>query len=610
MKRSICFLSFVMLLFLQGALKAQVIVESGSSKTVSLGNSGKLVYSKDTKGNRLPDFSHVGYHSGEKAIPDVPVKITLEPVEVDDTRRIQDALDKLGTLPIDKDGFRGALLLKRGVYRVDGRIVISRSGIVLRGEGNGPAGTIIIATGYDDPKYQRALITVSSEPDSAGAHVSHGHAPEVPVKLLTASKQVIVDEYVPVGSHSFSVKSATDYKPGDRIVVYRPSTTDWIHAIGCDQLKPRWSKVSNVRWVKDGDSPGFYYDRPGNYSRYQILQKEGERWSDFVKRIPLSEDGKTFNFTRQWEAGAYDFYFERKITAIEGNRITIDVPIVHSMEQRYGGGAIYHYETPGRVMEVGIENLRLVSEFAAPSQGHPYGEPSKAKQAEGHGWIGVQLQFNTENTWVRNVTGNYFGYSLVSASGKRATIQDCVSLGHASKITGARRYPFMIDGQLNLVQRCVTYEGRHEFVTQERTAGPNVFVDCIGFDSKSLAGPHHRYSVGTLFDNVKSEKPMESRFRGNSGTGHGWAGTQTVFYNCSAPEFNVEAPPGGINWVIGSGKSDEESTRVTPPSLYYQQVQDRLGKVALDRMVTEEQRKYLGEYLWMKERLKYERRSK
>ena len=117
-----------------------------------------------------------------------------------------------------------------------------------------------------------------------------------------------------------------------------------------------------AKWVKDGDSPGFYYDRQGNYSRYQILQKRGESWKDFMKRVPLSADGKKFNYTRQWKAGAYDFYFERKITAIDVNRITIDAPIVHSMEQKYGGGAIYHYETPRRVTEVGIENLRLSKE--------------------------------------------------------------------------------------------------------------------------------------------------------------------------------------------------------------------------------------------------------
>jgi hypothetical protein len=608
-KISAYLIACIIVLASQGNLAAQTIVERGTSKLFRLDPSGKLVYSTDRKGNRLPDFSHVGYHSGEKAIPQVSVRITLEPSQGDDTHRIQDALDKLGKLPADKDGIRGALLLKRGVYRVKGRLIMSHNGTVLRGEGNGLDGSTIIATGYDDFKYQRSLITIEPRSNISGVHTSHGHVQSIPVKLLTDSKQEIVDEYVPVGSHSFSVKSAVQYEPGDRIVVYRPSTTEWIHAIGCDQLTSKWNKVANIRWVKDGRNPGFHYERPGSFSTYFIHKKEGEIWIDFVKRIPLSEDGKTFDFTRQWEAGSYDFYFERKLTAVKGNRITIDAPIVQSMEQRYGGGAIYHYETPERVSEVGIENLRLISEFATPTPGNPYGDPGQKVQAEKHAWDGVQITNNTENTWVRNVTGNYFAKALVAVRGKSATVQDCVNLGHASRITGGRRYPFIIQGQLNLVQRCVTFDGRHEFVTQARTAGPNVFVDCVGFNSKSSAGPHHRYSVGTLFDNVRSERGMESRFRGNLGTGHGWAGTQTCFYNCIAPRFDVNAPPGGICWVIGSGKRDEEGARVRPASLYYQQVQDRLGKVALSRLATDKQRKYLGQYRWAKARLQNEKKS-
>jgi len=576
-----------------------------TSNLYQLDPSGELVYLKDPKGNRLPDFSNVGYHSGERAIPHVPVRITLESSQGDDTKRIQDALDRLGGLPPDKSGFRGALLLKRGVYRVEGTLTITHSGIALRGEGNGPDGTLIIATGYDDPKHQRALITVSPRSDSHEAHILHGF-PADEMELVNASRQAIVDAYVPVGSRSFEVESASGYEVGDRIVVHRPSTTEWIHHIGCDRLEPRWAKIRNVRWVKDGESSGFYYQRLDVHSKYCLMRKPDEAWDDFVKRVPLSEDGKTFDFTRQWEAGVYDLYFERRIDEVEANRITIDAPIVHSMESQFGGGAIYHCELTERLTEVGVENMRLASEVAAPLPSHPYGNPEETGHAESHAWHGVVLTSNTENTWVRNVTGNYFGWSLVSASGKRATVQDCVNLGHASKIVGGRRYTFMIDGQLNLVQRCLACNGRHEFVTQERTAGPNVFVDCIGFDTKSAAGPHHRYSVGTLFDNVKSERGMESRFRGNLGTGHGWAGTQTCFYNCFAPRFDVEAPPGGINWVIGSGGSDEEGTRVTPVSLYYQQVQDRLGKAALDRLVTEEQRSHLGEYRWVEERPKNE----
>jgi len=585
--------------------KGKTIIAQGTSTVCRLDSSGELIYYKDEKGNRLPDFSHAGYHSGEKAIPDVGVKISLEPSSGDDTKRIQNALDKIGTLPLDNNGHRGSLLLKRGVYRVEGSLRISHSGVVLHGEGDGPDGTIIIATGYDDPKYQRTLITVGPRSDNIETHTLHGYL-ENDVKLVNSSRQEIVDNYVPVGSHSFKVKSASDYKPGDRIVVHRPSTAEWIGAIGCDQLKSKWAKVLNVRWVKDGDTPGFYYQRPGSYSKYCLLLKPNESWDDFVKRVPLSADGKKFDFTQQWQAGDYDFYFERRITGIDGNRITIDAPIVHPIEQEFGGGAIYHYDTPERVTEVGIENLRLVSEFAPPIPGHPYGDPKETSKAENHAWHGIKLTQNTENTWVRNITGNYFGWSLISVSGKRGTVQDCVNLGHASKIIGARRYSFMINGQLNLVQRCITYEGRHEFVTQQKTAGPNVFVDCLGINSKENAGSHHRYSVGTLFDNVKSEMPMESRFRGNSGTGHGWAAAQTCFYNCIAPEFIVEAPPGGISWVIGSAKSDDESARVLPASLYYQQVQDRLGKSALDRLATAAQRKHLGKYLWAKQRINTE----
>ena len=584
----------ISLVAFQGSLKAQTIKEKATSKTCRLNEAGKLVYKTDAKGNRLPDFSHVGYHSGETAIPDLPVRMTLKPTEGDDTQRIQAALDKLGKRRKDKNGHRGALLLKRGVYRVAGSLKMNHSGIVLRGEGEGPDGTILIAAGYGDYKYKRAFISVGN-PDR--------------IKLDSSSKQAIVDEYVPVGTHTFTVKSAAKYRRGDRIVVFRPSTADWISSIGCDKLTARWSGIRDVRWVKYGKAPGFYYQRLGYDSQYKMLQRAGESWEEFKKRVPLTEDGKKFDFTRQWQPGGYDFYFERTITGISGNKVTIDAPIVHAMEKKFGGGAIYKYATPGRVTEVGIENLRLVSEFGKPTEGHPYGDPERAGGAERHAWHAIKLNRNTENTWVRNVTGNYFGWSLVSARGKRATVQDCVNLGHASQVSGGRRYPFMIDGQLNLMQRCVAFAGRHEFVNQAKALGPNVFVDCIGFNSKNSAGPHHRYAVGNLYDNVKSKAGMESRFRGNSGTGHGWAGTQTCFYNCVASGFSVKGPPGGISWVLGSGKSNEEGIRLAPPSLYYQQVQDRLGKAALGRLATEEQRKQMGKHAWVEDRLKAETTS-
>ena len=183
----------IALLSLQGNLGAQTIVEQGTSKVFSLQPSGKLVYSKDARGNRLPDFSYVGYHSGEKAIPNAPVKITLEPGTGDDTKRIQTALDRLGRLPLDASGIRGALLLKRGTYRVGGGLVLSQSGSVLRGEGNGPNGTVIVATGYGKREHQRTLITVASKRDRKEIHTLHHEYVVDPIKLGKDSRQAITD---------------------------------------------------------------------------------------------------------------------------------------------------------------------------------------------------------------------------------------------------------------------------------------------------------------------------------------------------------------------------------------------------------------------------------
>lgn len=567
------------------------IVELGSSSLFKVDDaSGRLIYTKDRKGNRLIDFSHVGYHSGEKAIPDVPEKITLAPCKGDDTERIQNALDRLGSFPSNSDGHRGALLLKRGVYRVADNLVISNSGVVLRGEGDGLDGTTIVATGYDDPNYVRTLISVGTS---------------TPLEVIQESEQQITDAYVPVGTRSFSVASAEQYAVGDDIVVYRPSTAEWIHSIGCDQLEHKYAQMSSSRWVREGeDEPaGFYYFRGGLASETSILKTEEETWDEFVARVPLNEDGTKIDNVRQWQPGEYDFYFERTITAIDGNRITIDAPIVHSMEVRFGGGSIYHYETPGRIREIGIEHLRLISEFDKPVAGHPYGDPKATTWAENHAWHGIVLEKNTENSWVRNVTGNYFGWSLVSARGKRATVQDCLNLGHASKIKGGRRYSFMIDGQLNLMQRCITFEGRHEFVNQARVPGPNVFVDCVAPDSRHQSGPHHRYAVGNLYDNVKATEPMQNIFRYNYGSGHGWPGAQICFYNCVAPGIRLETPPGAINWNLGSGPEADPSIRLKPASLYYQQVRDRLGQEALNRLATGEQQQQMGKYLWVPARL-------
>ena len=77
---------------------------------------GKLIYTTDSLGNRIPDFSYCGYKASEQPIPTIPVKVIVPVAKGDATLRIQSALDHVASLPLDANGFRGAVLLQKGNY--------------------------------------------------------------------------------------------------------------------------------------------------------------------------------------------------------------------------------------------------------------------------------------------------------------------------------------------------------------------------------------------------------------------------------------------------------------------------------------------------------------
>ena len=111
-----------------------------------------LDYGVQENGDRIPDFSCCGYRGGGVKIPDVSEKVALEARDTgDDTERIHNAIDQLATMAPNDDGFRGAVLLKSGTYRVAGTLVMKEGGVVLRGAGQEDGGTVIVATGtYDN----------------------------------------------------------------------------------------------------------------------------------------------------------------------------------------------------------------------------------------------------------------------------------------------------------------------------------------------------------------------------------------------------------------------------------------------------------------------------
>jgi hypothetical protein len=508
-------------LFIAPVLSARDPVPSlspGRSQLVSPGPDGRLRYESYTaRGDRIPDFSHCGYAGGDRPIPDVPVRETLEPgpAGTDDSPRIQAALDRVAALPVDTNGLRGAVLLKRGAYTCHATLRIRAGGIVLRGEGDAADGTVITAAMR-----------------KAGPLVEIGGA--AGPKETSDNLREITDDYVPVGARSFTVADAMGFKVGETIFVVRRGNAAWITEIGMDRITPRAS------------------------------------------------DPKS---TRQWQP--FDLKFDRVITAIDGQRITVDAPIACAIDRQWGGGAVVGYADPGRIAHCGVESLRAVSVYDAAKTAVYQQRPGPVD--EDHADYLVRFG-NVKNAWARGLTTVHFahGPAYMDDASKWITVDNCRSLAPVSIITGGRRYPYCILGQLVLVQRCFSEEARHAFVFGARVPGPNVFCNCRSEKDYATSEPHHRWSVGGLYDNVESRLAIQDRQW--MGSGHGWSGANYVVWN-SQGELVCQQPPTAQNFAIGfTGKKipgaferpdgwwESIGVRVDPGSLFLAQRKDRLGQ--------------------------------
>lgn len=533
--------------------------EAPTSRLVVAGADGKLVYRADGDGFTIPDFSSVGYAGGGVALPVVAVSITVEPRAGggDDRERIQAVIDEVARRPLDEKGFRGAVVLRKGHYRVHGTLRIAASGVVLRGEGPGNDGTVITAT----LAKKHTVIEVGGEGD---------------LRREEGTRMRITDTRVPLGARSVNVERAGVFKPGDRVIVDRPSPAAWIAALGMDKLAASTTK-------------------PG---------------------------------VKNWTPGGFDLRSERTVVAVEGAKITLDAPIFQTIEARFGGATMVRYREPGRIQHAGVESLRIVSVFDKTKfkarRGLTPAQEVRQLEDEDHAWIGVALD-RIRHGWVSRVTVVHAGYSAVHCQSQamQTTVQDCAFIDPVSQHEGGRKYSFGANGQFGLFLRCYARNGRHDFVLGARVAGPNVFLDCTADEASSASEPHHRYGTGCLWDNVRlhGDAELQAVNRGDSGTGHGWAGANNVFWNCEAMVILVMKPPTAQNYAIGwSGATDAATLNVAarfgerlerigergrvkfelppqpllgdghiespkapvaPRSLYLRQLQDRLGPAAV-----------------------------
>ncbi len=454
------------------------------------------------QGAGIVDFSYAGYAANERPIPNVPVRVVVPNAAGDDGVRIQAALDYVGTLAPDAQGIRGAVLLKPGEYEIAGQLVIRHSGLVLRGSGPGDEGTRLVATGHD----RRTLIRILGQDDRTLG----------PVRRIEGA--------VASGASEMDLANASSLKPGDRILVTRPSTEEWIVAIGMSKL-----------WLAD--------------------------------KAP-----------RIWKAGELNIAWDRTVKAVSGNTVTLDVPLSMELDPQWGGGMVASYSWPGRIEQVGIENLQLVSAYDA----------SRPKD-EDHAWMGVTLD-NVRDAWVQCVTFRHFAGAAVSAweSASRITVADCLSLEPVSEDGGWRRHTFFTAGQQCLFLRCFSEHGRHDFSVGHCAAGPNAFVHCDARMALDDSGPIGAWATGVLYDNVNIDGDgLRLGYRGTELQFSGWTAVNSMLWQCTAAEMDCYKPPMGQNWAIGcwaifegDGHWSQFNEFVNPKSLMQALVAQRVDREA------------------------------
>jgi len=461
----------------------------------------------------LPDFSTVGYRNGDEPLPDYPVKETLTPQSgTDMTEAIQSAIDRVAKN--HPEG--GAVLLRDGTYSVGGTLFLDRGKVVLRGESR--SNTILLLTGVTlrpgivvGTSVDRQLKVSSMEVEARdGRKILDLLVPEM------ASPQIffqvpVSEAYCPVGRYTVVVDNPSAFAVGSEVMVMRPHNNEWITDIGMNAI-----------------------------------------YGDAV----------------QWNQRNMSLRWTRRVTAVEGNRIRLDAPLVQALDVHYGGGTVALYSLE-RQRGCGVETLTIDSVYNPDITDIDSRTGMTEPSDEDHAWYGI-IFTAAEDCWARDVTAQHLGYAAVVArSGARCiTVENCSYITPVSYPGGARRYGFVVESSdLCLFRNCYSERAAMGFCTAGKGAGPNVFTQCRGENMRTGAGPHMLWSTGTLYDCCYNSAGFRCTDHGNSGSGHGWMGANTVFWNvetegpveCESPWAKENTPaltflsshPSGRNYCIG-----------------------------------------------------------
>ena len=310
----------------------------------------------------------------------------------------------------------------------------------------------------------------------------------------------ITDEVVYVGDKHFTAASTNGFTIGDNIIIVHPKTIAWVSAV----------------------------DYGGT----------GE--------------------TAYWNSESLDIKYNRYITAIHGNTITIDAPVFNTLRKSLSQSYFYKTARTGILTNIGIENLRVdiknpLNELPTNAAGDVSNHSSKAI------WLG-----KIQDSWMKNVTVLHFSTSGIQTTiATRITIDSCKAIEPIGKISGGYRYNFCNEwaSQLILFTNCYASYSRHAYVSNGTSTVSGIVVLNHTSDFNYTASEGHRlWSQGILFDNWKNTNSFDNTEcagffnRGNWGSGHGWGAAHSVIWGGSVSgmgHFCVQKPPTAQNYAIG-----------------------------------------------------------
>ena len=467
--------------------------ESWQSQLVIQDESGSLTYKKDNDGFVIPDFSQAGYGNG-KDLPVVSLPertITLSPLEDKEADNTQH-IQKA----IDEVGKQA--LDAEGIRGV---VLLKAGRYNVDGTLNLTYdGVILRGEGNCFSDNDSTVLYGRNAAEKAKRLILMGNSSAHNWGNGKGDAQVnIVTQKVMPGDYSFQVEDASAYRVGDLICIKYPTTTAWLEAV----------------WYG------------GNTKR-------------------------NTDESKKWKTKDIDMSYHRYVTKVEGNMIEVDAPVFYALDKQYAQAYIYKISNPGTIRHnVGIENLHISFERS------PENSTANVDQ-------NCIYMSSLENSWVKGVSMSGFVHAgIKTTSTTRSTIEDCYAIDPSGLCTGGTYYNFenYHRSQLILLKDCYARNGRHHYISNGCASTSGIVV--LNFRSElslAQAEGHRLWSQGILFDNwaelgtIKSNAGKIGMYlRDNMGSGHGWGGTNSVFWNCDVQDgaIYLDKVPTGQNYAIG-----------------------------------------------------------